>query len=72
MADKAPRAYEVPLSIEKGKDVVEKMAVKLTADEKAPNKGTFSIAFGNLKTAVPYELKIPPVADAASAGAKKN
>ena len=32
--------------------------------------GTFSIAFGNLKSSVNYELKIPAATDAASA--KKN
>jgi len=65
MADSAPRTHEVPLTIEKVKETCEKMAVTLTKDEKDPVKGTLSIAFGNLKTSIAYELKIAPVAEAA-------
>ena len=66
MADAAPRTHEVPITIEKVKEIKEKMAVTLTKDEKSPVKGTLSIEFGNLKTSVAYEIKTPPVAEAAS------
>jgi len=74
MADNAPRTHEVPLPVEKAATVVETMEVSLNKDDKDPAKGTFKIAFGNMKASVGYELKIPAAAEASSkdAGGKKN
>jgi hypothetical protein len=71
MADKAPRAYEVPLPVEKAAQTAQTMSVSLAADEQQPTKGTLSIAFGNLKTRVAYELKTAPVADASGKDPRK-
>lgn len=64
--DNAPRAFEVALPVEKTSEIKEKMSATLKSDEKEPAKGTFTIAFGNMKASVNYELKIAPIAEASS------
>jgi hypothetical protein len=66
MADQAPRSFEVVLPVEKASDAKKTMSVVLQNDAKEAAKGTLSIAFGNMKASVNYELKIAPIAEASS------